>query len=407
MPGAWSALRPELEGTLTPRGSVTSVGSNAPAERRTSPGSRARATMGTNPRRQPSAERQHAWRQAERSLHNEVHGPPAVMPVLHNELQQRSLQEQRDAIFRADYRQKRALAHERAHAAAPGTWCSAPSAQPLRLGGQRREPLPYEERPPISYEDPYEEPPPPMPSALPIARSAVRASGTGGTSARAEAARGPKVALSGGHSHPASLVSLWRSASFTDVDVLVEGQAFPAHRLVLAASSPHLAQLLSAVPVYPAAVSQRLRASGAPPPPPRRAAVINLDRLVSADAFECMLEWLYTGEVLAPALLLPALLEAAVAIELTKLQETVVSRSRTGSLLGMQVLTTARASPHRWCRLSRARSARRRVSQCGTLPIGMGLHPSRTLRARSPSASWMFSSPRKVSASECLPLVLL
>ena len=363
--------------------------------------------MGTNPRRQPSAERQHAWRQAERSLHNEVHGPPAVMPVLHNELQQRSLQEQRDAIFRADYRQKRALAHERAHAAAPGTWCSAPSAQPLRLGGQRREPLPYEERPPISYEDPYEEPPPPMPSALPIARSAVRASGTGGTSARAEAARGPKVALSGGHSHPASLVSLWRSASFTDVDVLVEGQAFPAHRLVLAASSPHLAQLLSAVPVYPAAVSQRLRASGAPPPPPRRAAVINLDRLVSADAFECVLEWLYTGEVLAPALLLPALLEAAVAIELTKLQETVVSRSRTGSLLGMQVLTTARASPHRWCRLSRARSARRRVSQCGTLPIGMGLHPSRTLRARSPSASWKFSSPRKVSASECLPLVLL
>jgi hypothetical protein len=120
--------------------------------------------MGTNPRRQPSAERQHAWRQAERSLHNEVHGPPAVMPVLHNELQQRSLQEQRDAIFRADYRQKRALAHERAHAAAPGTWCSAPSAQPLRLGGQRREPLPYEERPPMP--DAFEEPPPPMRVAL-------------------------------------------------------------------------------------------------------------------------------------------------------------------------------------------------------------------------------------------------
>ena len=45
---------------------------------------------------------------------------------------------------------------------------------------------------------------------------------------------------------------------------------------------------------------------------------------MSADAFECVLEWLYTGEVLAPALLLPALLEAAVAIELTKLQETVM-----------------------------------------------------------------------------------
>jgi hypothetical protein len=400
MPGAWSALRPELEGTLTPRGIVTSVGSNAPAERRTSPGSRARATMGTNPRRQPSAERQHAWRQAERSLHNEVHGPPAVMPVLHNELQQRSLQEQRDAIFRADYRQKRALAHERAHAAAPGTWCSAPSAQPLRLGGQRREPLPYEERPPMP--DAFEEPPPPMPSALPIARSAVRASGGGGTSARAEAARGPKVALSGGHSHPASLVSLWRSASFTDVDVLVEGQSFPAHRLVLAASSPHLAQLLSAVPVYPAAVSQRLRASGAPPPPPHRAAVINLDRLVSADAFECILEWLYTGEVLAPALLLPALLEAAVAIELTKLQETVMHPPSRAPSPCMHVLTTAPLPPHRWCRPSRAPSARRRASQCGTLPIVMGLHSSRTLRARSPSASWMCSSPRKVSASECI-----
>ena len=134
--------------------------------------------------------------------------------------------------------------------------------------------------------------PPPTPhsgrSPLPISRTAVRA-----LNAPLPAQREQLILLRGGDSHPSSLISLWRSNSYSDVDVIVEGQAFYAHRLVLASGSEYLSALVENSP--PLAMQGR-----------RRAAVVELPG-VSADAFEVLLEWLYCGEVgLAPSLLPPS-----------------------------------------------------------------------------------------------------
>ena len=150
--------------------------------------------------------------------------------------------------------------------------------------------------------------PPPTPhsgrSPLPISRTAVRA-----LNAPLPAQREQLILLRGGDSHPSSLISLWRSNSYSDVDVIVEGQAFYAHRLVLASGSEYLSALVENSP--PLAMQGR-----------RRAAVVELPG-VSADAFEVLLEWLYCGEVgLAPSLL-PSVLDAAVRLELTSLQSAV------------------------------------------------------------------------------------
>ena len=57
------------------------------------------------------------------------------------------------------------------------------------------------------------------------------------------AAATPKLTLSGGEPHHATLASLWRDARFTDIAVCAEGVECRAHRIVLASSSGYFLSL--------------------------------------------------------------------------------------------------------------------------------------------------------------------
>ena len=310
MPGAWAALRPEL---ATPRGADTNYYDqrerlsqrkfpSQSAGGRTTPRAGTASHRSSNRRQQnqtPAAEQ--LWEQAERSLRAEDSG--------------------------YDHKwedQSSSFMHE--------------------------QPQPYQQPPPppLPYQQPaYTTMPSPgvavgqapaqwagdhSRSPLPIARSAVRASSLTPTP-RADQV----IILSGGESHPTSLVQLWRSNAYSDVDVIVEGQAFYAHRLVLAAGSEFLSSLVESSPplnMRCASVHRRAccahaihrRPSITFHPPPvihcmpsaaapavrcvsdspslssrvsasqRRASVLELPG-VTADAFEIVLEWLYCGEV--------------------------------------------------------------------------------------------------------------
>ena len=74
------------------------------------------------------------------------------------------------------------------------------------------------------------------------------------------------------------LTSLWESQELSDVDVVVEGQRFPAHRVVLAAGSPH----------FRAMFTRTFSES--------RQQEVELHEM-SADGFQGVLSFLYSGEL--------------------------------------------------------------------------------------------------------------
>ena len=73
------------------------------------------------------------------------------------------------------------------------------------------------------------------------ARTAAASASSSSSSQSAGAA--PKLTLSGGVPHHASLVALWRDERLTDFAVSAEGVEFKAHRVALASSSKYFLNL--------------------------------------------------------------------------------------------------------------------------------------------------------------------
>lgn len=114
----------------------------------------------------------------------------------------------------------------------------------------------------------------------------------------------PAVHLSGGQPQPDRQIELWRQSRLCDVEVKVEGQAFKAHRLVLA-SSDFLAACLET------SMSEQAGAR-----------IVLRD--VSASTFAQVLEFLYTGKASAAPAALLDMLEAAARLQLAPLVQAVV-----------------------------------------------------------------------------------
>ena len=79
------------------------------------------------------------------------------------------------------------------------------------------------------------------------ARTAAAASSSASSSSsQPTAAAAPKLTLSGGVPHHASLVALWRDERLTDFAICAEGVEFKAHRVALAFSSKYFLNLFEA-----------------------------------------------------------------------------------------------------------------------------------------------------------------
>jgi len=120
-----------------------------------------------------------------------------------------------------------------------------------------------------------------------------------------EAASSPDaIVLSGGFPLPPSLIQIWQLKHLCDVEVRVEGQAFPAHRLVLAAGSDYFAALLC---------RERFCDSAA--------GVIELPEMTAA-VFGAVLNFLYAGycSILNEHTQICILLQAAARLQVSCLQ---------------------------------------------------------------------------------------
>ena len=300
MPGAWSALRPELEGVLTPRGGADlHHGDTCPSSHRRRAAPQARAVPASAARSSNARSRTGAglgtaaaandlWQQAERSIRAEAPRPPlphqahhASSPMPHAQPQAWPGGAPAEIACTPFPTQPPTPSPHTPHHHAGGSGLQYlqqqyPTAATHTLAVDPS-PRPYQTHQHTQHaqHSQYAQHMPPGAdggrSPLPISRSAVRATTHHPHSAHATPGREATVMLRGGAAHSPSLISLWRANTYSDVDVIVEGQAFYAHRLVLAAGSDFLAALLESAP--PLAMRQR------------RASVLELPH-VSADAFE-------------------------------------------------------------------------------------------------------------------------
>ena len=69
------------------------------------------------------------------------------------------------------------------------------------------------------------------------------ATDAGGAAAKRAAADEPQATLAGGNKTQSKMAQFWREGKFCDISVRVDGQEFPAHRIVLAAGSEQLAAM--------------------------------------------------------------------------------------------------------------------------------------------------------------------
>ena len=198
MPQAWCALRPELESTISPRISCGGPDS-ARGERRNGAapagGRHAGARCSsTNPRRPtasvPTVETAHLWREAERSLRNEVHAPAPHMPAAHREQLQRSMQQQRTDLYRDHH----------------GSGRRRMSARTVRAHAGRRERSASSAPPPLAHTPPkafHDDPPPPTKCANSPLRSRERGTRAAGATP-SEGGVAPTVARWGQATRPRS-----------------------------------------------------------------------------------------------------------------------------------------------------------------------------------------------------------
>jgi hypothetical protein len=128
----------------------------------------------------------------------------------------------------------------------------------------------------------------------------------------AAAASNASFTLSGGDPCcAAGVAALWRAGKLCDVEVLVEGRTFHAHRVVLAAGADYMAAL------FDAGMADSARR------------VIELPDM-PASAFEAVLHYLYTGETECSddCAALLALLQAAGRLQVVPLQHAAVESLR-------------------------------------------------------------------------------
>ena len=106
------------------------------------------------------------------------------------------------------------------------------------------------------------------------------------------------VRVGGGTAQPPKSVALWRSGTFTDVEITVAGSTFSAHRLVLAAHSDFMHALFSG--------------------PYRDSGMTELHDM-DAVIFDSVVGWMYEGDTVVPEASLPLLLEAATRLQVLPL----------------------------------------------------------------------------------------
>ena len=235
MPGAWAALRPDL---ATPRGADLNYLDGTASSRRRAGSASSSSTssrVGPNSRNSSSSNVRGGRRQP----------PPTHAGTASEQLwQQAELALRAESAYAPDPSYHHTVAAPRAYqpspVAAPGSYQLPPHYVPQTSPKEAQATPPQAPSPSTAgFLDSGRSP-------LPISRVAVRA-----TSSQPLPGREQVIVLRGGEAHPAPLISLWRSNSYSDVDVIVEGQAFYAHRLVLAAGSDYLSALVENSPPLP------------------------------------------------------------------------------------------------------------------------------------------------------------
>uniref|UniRef100_A0A7S3AJH0 BTB domain-containing protein n=1 Tax=Haptolina ericina TaxID=156174 RepID=A0A7S3AJH0_9EUKA len=99
-----------------------------------------------------------------------------------------------------------------------------------------------------------------------------------------------------------NLAVLWREGTLCDVTLIASARHFPAHRLVLAAASPYMKALLAGEHFAESTAKE-----------------FELPEL-SASAFECVLEFIYTRQCVLPSESLQEVLQAACRLQVEGLQ---------------------------------------------------------------------------------------
>ena len=143
-------------------------------------------------------------------------------------------------------------------------------------------------------------------------RKRARSSAAAAADASDTAAAAASFTLSGGEPCcAAGVAALWRAGRLCDVEVLVEGRTFQAHRVVLAAGADYMAAL------FDAGMADSAKR------------VIELPDM-PASAFEAVLHYLYTGETECSddCAALLALLQAAGLLQVMPLQHAAVESLR-------------------------------------------------------------------------------